>query len=1056
MKKIFTIILFLLAVINASAQVKVKGTVKDSKGEPVIGAMVILEGSESIGSMTDANGQYSITLPEGKKNPSLVYSCISYKTQTLPVGTRGIIDVVLEDDTEQLEEVVVVGYGAMRRSDLTGSVASVRIDEETALKSTTFDQMLQGKAAGVEVLNDSDNPDAGISVRVRGVSTFSGNSDPLYVVDGIVINGESGTAASVTDKLDTTFSRDLSTTNPLSGINPQDIASIEVLKDASATAIYGSQGANGVVLITTKQATREKPVVNFNAGVSVSQAASKIGLMTFDQYVDRLVATNKTDILGRIYENPETREGLKVTPVDWQDYVTRTGVSQRYYLSISGKPGTFNYFFSLGYNRTEGILLGTDSENFTARLNLVKELNKKMKLTFKSTYGYTYSNLINGTTISAANSNAAIMMSVQRTKPFIYADPNAEYDEEDDEMTSADEEAKWNPKRTLEGRSNSSKRYRINPSLAFNYKILKWLTFNSTIGADFNSNEYINSRDYVLTNGLGNIVGYTNGHNFRWNWDNYLAVWKKWGKHSLNATLGQSASRYTGDSEAYSAKQLPQKYAYGLDINEAASADSYMSSFSETVSSLLSFYGRAVYNFNERYILTGTVRFDGSSRFKGANKWGIFPSAAFAWRLVNEPWFNVPCISNAKVRLGWGQVGNQNIGNYLTTKLFGTSNIASHFNASQKETAITQSNIVNEDLKWETTEQLNAGIDLSFFKGRIALTADVYNKTTKDLLQSKKVSYSTGFETMSVNDGVIRNRGLELTLDLVPVKTSSFEWTIGGNFSINRNCLVNIGAMGSGMDIRLTPDSEPQRCTYFVGNGIMSAYQDQPINIFIEGQPMGLFYGYVFDGIVQEGEEVHGMSGALRKPGETKFRDLNNDGQWNVDDKTIIGNPNPDFTYGFNTSLSFKRFTLSATFTGSQGGQRANFNKIVGYYTVANKNSLYCAVENAWTPENKNNEWPALGNSYDSAMFSDRFLEDASYLRISNIALAYDFKISKSAKVLHGLGLSLSVGNPVVWSKYTGYTPFSNSFGNNIRRMGVDMNSTPYARSYSFDIKFIF
>lgn len=1055
MKKIIAIIILLASALSVSAQVKVKGSVKDSKGDPIVGAMIILEGTENVGSMTDADGKYTITIPEGKNN-KLNYSCISYKSQTVAVGTRGVIDIVLEDDNELLDEVVVVGYGAMRRSDLTGSVSSVRIDEENAMKSTTIDQMLEGRAAGVEVLSDSGNPDAGISVRVRGISTFSGNSDPLYVIDGVIMSGASGSGATVSSNLDLDSSRDLTTTNPLAGINTQDIASIEVLKDASATAIYGSQGANGVVLITTKQAIKDKPVVNFNAGVSLSQASSRIDLMSFDQYVDMLVDRQRNDLLNLIYEDPSTKTGLKVTPVDWQDYVTRLGVSQRYYLSISGKPGSFNYFFSVGYNRNEGVLRGTDSENFTARLNLAKSLNKKMKLTLKATFGYTNSNLINGSAGGSVSGNTAIMQSVQRSKPFIYANPNDEMSEEDVILADADEESRYNPKRNLEGRTNNSMRYRVNPSLTFNYKILSWLTFNSTFGADFHSNENRISRDDVLSGALGNIVGYGNAHSLRWNWDNYLAVWKKWNKHTLSATLGHSMSRNTSDNQAYSAKLLPQKHARGLDINEALAKNSYLSNFAESVNSLLSFYGRAIYNYNERYILTATLRFDGSSRFKGANKWGVFPSAAFAWRIVNEPWFDVPVISNAKIRLGWGQVGNQNIGNYLTERKFSTSSIASHFNDSGKETAITQSNIVNENLKWETTNQLNAGIDLSFFKGRLAITADVYDKMTRDLLQSKKVSYSTGYSSMSVNDGVINNRGVEVAIDAVPVKTSHFEWTIGGNLSLNRNKIVDIGSMGSGMPIRLSPDSEPVQCRYFTGNSIMSYMATEPVNIFIEGQPMGLFYGYKFDGIVQEGETVTGFSGSVRKPGETKFRDLNNDGVWNKDDKTILGNPNPKFTYGFRTSLSYRRFTLSATFSGAYGVDRANFNKVIGYYTLAGKNSLYCAVKNAWTPENKSNEWPALGTAFDTDAFSDRFIEDGSYLRISSITLSYDFKMPKSFKALHGLGLSLSVGNPVIWTKYSGYSPVVNAFGNNIKRMGVDMNTTPYPRTYNFDVKFTF
>ena len=903
----------------------------------------------------------------------------------------------------------------------------------------------------MQVLADNSNPDAGISIRIRGLSTFSGHSDPLYVVDGVIIAGETSSLSVLSSSVGDIASRESESTNALAGINPQDIASIEILKDASATAIYGSQGANGVVLITTKQAKSEKSSVSFSSGVTIGQAGSRYDNLTFEEY-ESLVYQYDTsgDYKGKLYSDPENRTGLMVKPMDWQDYIFRTSVSQRYYLSISGRPKGYNYHISLGYSSVEGVLKCTDSDALTGRINLSKDIFKGFTVGMKSTIGYTKSNLVNGANTSSTSKNySSVISSALFTFPYMYLSDTDDGDIDDNE------ELRYSPAKSMEGSTNVSERIRFTPSLFLEWKLSKLFSFRSTFGADVVYKENSKTKNNIMSFGHGNVAGVGESFASQYNWDNLLSFnWKR-GRHSISGTLGESYSKKSRIVYSVSAQELPYS-SYGISgMNSATAANSYYNSYGEDISSILSFFCRGIYNFSDRYILTGTIRTDGSSKFSGSNKWGFFPSAAFAWRLTSEPWFYVPWISNVKLRLGWGQVGNQNIGSYLTDYLYTSSFAPSHYDTG-KLLAIYSSNIANPDLRWETTTQENIGIDMSFFQGRLTLTADAYNKDTRDLLQSKNVAYSTGFTSMYVNDGWICNRGLEISVEGVPLNRKDIEWTIGANISINRNIIQDVGEMGDSSRIFLDENSKPVQRNYFYGDGIFNSTVKSPVNIFIEGQPMGLFYGYITDGIVQEDNTVLAFAeNVYREAGTIKYKDLNENGYIDDGDRTIIGNPHPKFTYGFNTSFSWKSFTLKMDFAGAYKFDIANMNNVMGYHTSFSRNGYADAYKLAWTPDNRNTNWPKFGAATD-AVFSDRYVEEGSWFKISNIALSYMFRIKRKGKVVNRIGLTLSVTNPYIWTNYTGYNPTTNSFGSDVRRLGVDLNSTPYMRSYNFDIKFNF
>ena len=1073
MKKIlFIALLFAQVLAYAQGTHSVKGTVKDSSGDPVIGAAVMLEGSSSTGAVTDLNGNWSFSYtPVAGKKARLTVNCLGYADQTIEIGNRAVINIVLEEDAEVLEDAVVVGYGSMRRSDLTGSVTSVRIDETEAGQSASLTSLLQGRAAGVQVTNNSASPDAGVSIQIRGASSFNSGSEPLYVVDGIIINANGD--SNLGSKLGDSDGGTNEATNGLMGINPLDIASVEILKDASATAIYGSQGANGVILITTKTASREKPTVTASFGLDINTPYKQQPMLDFYEYgeflraiVDSpLVAEYNSGMINTAKSRLNAMRGdyfwNRYQPIDWQDYLMRTAWNRRYYVSVAGKPKNSNYLFSVGYNDTKGIIQTTGFKNLTVRLNMEHNLNKKLLIGMRSGVSYLDSHLTQGASLGTLTAATSLMRSMITTAPFAKI---LDYDDDGDVIDWGDDEnQQYGPNRWMDGFVNNRVEYRINPSFYVQYKIMPWLTFRSTLGGDYRVTEQSRFKSRLLTTastGSTAAVGHTD--RLAWNWDNMLNFYKRLNKkHVLQGTLGMSMSRNQTIVQTTEGKNIDQWKAKELSLNSAAY--SYYT-YTEASASLMSFFARAIYNYADRYVLTTTFRADGSSRFAGKNKWGFFPSAAFAWRINQEPWFHVPAVSMAKLRLGWGQVGNQNIASYATIYNYGTSYYADHGNEAQTTLVTTTSNLPNRNLKWETTEQTNIGLDLGLFQGRFTLSADAYYKVTKDLLQTKKLAPSAGMDNPWVNMGAIENKGLEFTLDAVPVKVGDFEWSLGGNISFNRNKILSINPDGLENDyIYLTADPASQQyVSLFPGDqigwgNVMRTY----LNIFVEGQPMSLFYGLPTNGLVQEGEQgcpYSASDASYHGPGSINYIDVDGDGYITDMDRTIIGDPNPKFTYGFNTSLRWKSLTLTANFVGCYGNDIYNVNKMMDSntsYVMTNitKDTFY----QQWTPETPGNWYPTIGalNADDVKWAVDRYVEDGSYLRLSNLSLSWDVPIKKKDFLIRGVNITASGGNLWVWTKYSSWDPDVNSYGG-IKRKGADMGSYPGARSFRLDVKFTF
>ena len=1033
---------------------KVSGIVKDGDGSPVIGAAVVLVGSQSVGVVTDLDGNYTITIPAEHKNPRLEASSLGYKTVTADVKSS-VLDFVLYEDTEELEETVVVGYGSMRRSDLTGSVTSVKVDENDAMRSTSVDQLLQGRAAGVRVTNAGGAPDGGVSINIRGMSSFN-DTQPLYVVDGVIINSSGSSASLLTG--DGNYDED---TNGLIGLNPSDIANIEILKDASATAIYGALGANGVILITTKEARTEKPTISLNIGTDISHRYKKMDLMNFDEYVDYLsILDTKHDVLAYIYEDPYERTGLKVTPVDWQDYVMRTAVSQRYNVSISGKPSKMSYNLSLGYNNTQGIIKNTEVDRYTARLNLSNYLSKNFKIVFKTNIAYVESEGTQSTGSASMSASTSLVRSMLSSRPYTNGV------EEDNDQEETDEEEDINnlagPDKWMSGYSNKRKELRVTPNISADWRITRWLTFRTSLGGDYKGGRQVKFKSAKLnSSSVGANGGISHAESLSYNFDNMFLVNRKFkGGHNLSGTVGMTMYNNTSSSQVVQGWNIEQYVSKIASINSAP----YMNmTYVESSSSTLSFLSRAVYNYMDRYLLTATYRADGSSKFVGNNKWAHFPSFAFAWRMNQEPWFASRSISSAKLRLGWGRVGNQSVPNYRTFTNYGTSLLPSHSHSATSDDIVTvyPTTIANPALKWETTEQFNAGIDMGLWRGRLSFTLDAYYKETKDLLQNKRIAASNGFLNIWVNEGEISNAGVELSVTAVPVKTRDFEWVIDGNISFNRNRILEITPSAMPEKIFLNDDRQTDE-RFFYGSNIGSgSIAHNPLNIFIVGQPMGLFYGLKTDGIVQEGEVgVPWAEGAAeRAPGSINYVDLNGDNRISDDDRTIIGNPNPDFIYGLSTSFIWKRLTFDMKFVGSYGNDIYNVNALAEdhVYTVKQNHSRK-SVNNAWTKENPNDFYPALAQSSynDRTVITDRYVEDGSYIRISDITLTYSIPVKKKNRIFNGMSVGIRAANPYVWTRYSGWDPDVSSYGSSTTKMGVDAGSYPRARTYSMDLKFTF
>lgn len=1012
--------------------IKVEGLITNEKNEPIIGAYVVLKSNKKMGTTTDLNGRYVIDVPN-VDSETFIVSCIGYQTRHIHLKGRASLNVKLAAEQVIMDEIVVAGYGSVKKSDLTGSVASIKNTEEEAARAISMDKMLQGKAAGVLVSTGSAEPGGAMNVRIRGTSSLRGNNSPLYVVDGNIVSNLGDTDNPMSQGTGGGNSR-INEQNPLSAISPQDIESMEVLKDASATAIYGSQGANGVILITTKQGKTGKPAVSISSTTSFSSLKKEISMLNSPEYINfynAFVADEKDYLSMADYE-----------PINWQRSSTRTALSQNLRASVSGKSNKTNYYVALGYANNNGIIKQTNISKYDFRINLNQDISKKISLKTNTFFNSSSTAMTSGTD-KLANARTSIIRHMISYKPLKGNDPDLGYYDED--LTGPDV---W-----FSDYDDDSKENMFNTNITLDVKPAKWLTLRAKGGLVYRTKTRAIWYGTALFNGAqsNGKAGISALESKSYTAEGLALFDYRFNKkHAINGTLGVVYNSKDLTNTSITGEDFFSKSLRAKGISQAAILYPYK--YGEVGEQLFSMLGRAIYNFTSRYVLTATFRADGSSKFAQHNRYSYFPSFAFAWRASEESFLKeVEEIANLKLRLGWGKVGNQAISPYQTLSTYNSVNYTKPDGSA--EPGIRPSRIPNSDLKWESSEQYNLGFDLGLFKQKLNFTFDAYIKNTKDLLQEIALPHASGFQTMWVNNGEIQNKGVELSLNATPIKTTDLEWNIGGNITFAKSEIKHLGLSPSDFGML---KNQSGYYGEMVGNNTYSKF---PANIFLVGQPIGLFLGYATNGIMQE-EQYYSpenqkaplsINGQEIKPGDVLYIDQDGNGKVDDSDRVTLGNPNPNCVFALNSSLAYRQFSLDFSFTGMLGNEIINANLIEEYsVNNAQKNVRKDAFYQAWTADNRSSTFPRLGYQH-LGVLSDRIIENGSYLKLNYLTLSYRNNKIKS-KILKQITLSATASNLFTISSYSGYDPDVNSFANDASRMGIDLTSYPAARTYTLGL----
>ena len=1067
-QKFVTFMLALLATTALFAQTKVTGTVTDDIG-PVIGASVMEKGTSN-GAITDLDGNYVITVKPGA---TLVFSSIGYATQEIAVGSQTVINVKLSEDAEFLDEVVVVGYGTMKRSDLSGASVSMKEEDLKGSIISSLDQSLQGRAAGVSAVQTSGAPGSSSSIRVRGQATVNANAEPLYVIDGVIIQGGGNSGGDF--GLGGLGNGKVSTISPLATINPADIVSMEILKDASATAIYGAQGANGVVLITTKHGKAGDAKFSYDGMFAVSRQTSRIDMMNlreFAEYYNDMVDMGLVDHNGW-YADPS----ILGKGTNWQDEVFRTALQHQHQVSAQGGSEKVQYYVSGSYMNQEGTIIGSNFNRLSFRTNLDAQLKEWFKLGVNATYAITNDN------IKLADGQEGVIFYSLSTLPDIPV-----YDLDGNYSTTVREGyTSANPVALAMLDENLLKRQKLTGNVYAELTPIKHFVWRSEVGFDFSHSEATTYKPMV------NLGGWQRGNNSMsaqrnastyWSLKNYLTYSNTFGKHSLTAMIGQEAWESKWNYLSASNTGLPSDEIHNLSL--ATGNPTVGSGFGS--SAMASFFTRETYNYDNRYLLTYTFRYDGSSNFGPDNRWAGFHSVAGSWRFTNEKFMKnfaeSIALNSGKIRLGWGQTGNANIGGGAWES--GMSKMPTGLGDSQRP-----SNIANTGIHWEKQEQWNLGLDLSFLENKINLTVDLYQKVSSDMLMSMTLpSYmgtqgngSSALAAPKGNYGTIRNRGLEITLDTHPVDKKFFGWDSNFQISFNQNKLMALDGSANAQ---------------LVGYGQWSDI----VSVTEIGESLYNFYGYVVEGVYKDFDDIMSSPKAEKFPedgvfnryttvwpGDLKFKDVNGDGVINEKDRTNIGSPLPKFTFGWTNTFRFGNVDLSIFLNGSFGNKVLNYNMMgQGYNGLVHMNSTWTNqhvsikdrarlemidpgktyTDGSWQDDVTNvrvsnsgtmTPRPSIQDPNDNDRLSTRYIEDGSYLRIKNITLGYTFPKSLLEKAkIENIRLYMNVQNLYTFTKYTGFDPEVGASTQDSTGLtfGVDNGRYPSPMTCSFGVNITF
>ena len=972
MKKLFTLFFLVALSISVFGQDRIiSGKVTDAQGEGIPGVTVQILGTLT-GTTTDIDGSYKIAAKEGV----LKFSFIGFASQEIPITSENIINVVLLETAQTLNEVVVIGYGTQKKKDLTTAVSVVGEADIKDRPITSPAQALQGKAAGVQVTQPSGKPGVGMSVRVRGSTSVLAGNEPLYVVDGVP-------------------------TTDINGLNPTDIATMSVLKDASSAAIYGARAANGVVLITTKRGKDAAPVVSFNAYYGISNIRKTIDVLNTREY---------RDLMQEI--------GLTVDPTrtdfnNWSDKTFGTGQTQSYQFSFSGGTDKSKYFVSAGYLSDEGMVAPAKFDRYSVRVNLDNELNSWLKI------GTSFNILrINtkDTPDNASSGRGGVIMSALNTPPFL----NTYQGEKDPGFVLTDKtwydpnpfQPSWeNSVAYMDGAEQQTVQNRMSGNINAEIRLMKELTFITKLGADANNSQWDYYLDPFRTNygRVNNGIGRSNKWvGFTYLWENTLNYAKTFDKHNVSAMLGSSAQKYQGNNTYIEGNDFPAD----VSVKTINAANTVTGSTSRDEWALASFFGRATYDYMSKYYLTVSLRQDGSSKL--AHQWGTMPSFSAGWRISSEEFMKgMTNIDDLKIRGGWGKNGNQEgIPNYARYGLIGYSRVTPTTPLSGP--ASYQYTYGNPDLRWETTAQTNIGFDLTMFNARLTLTVDAYVKKTSDVLLNVQLPSTLPITTIQTNAGEIENRGIEFDLGGI-IMDKTVKWNADLNMSFNRNEVISL---------EYTP-------VYYFGR-IYSNNSD--VSIVKPGLPLGSFFGYVSEGV-----DPH--------TGDLIYKDIDNNGVINSSDRTIIGDAQPDFTFGFTNNFSYKKWDLNIFIQGSVGNDIYNATRIdlEGMFDSKNQSKV---VNNRWTPTDTIADIPRPGNM-DNVRNSTRFIEDGSYVRLKALTLSYRLiENTEKFKAIKKLSIYFSGENLLTFTNYSGFDPEVNAFGNSATEIGIDYGTYPQARTF--------
>ncbi|KOS08248.1 TonB-dependent receptor [Flavobacterium akiainvivens] len=1031
---------------TAFAQSTVSGVVSDDKGMTIPGVSVVVKGTDSA-TTTDVDGNYSISAPA---DATLVFSFIGFTTQEIAIKNRTSINLTLIEEAETLNEVVVIGYGSVKKDDVNSAVSSIRTKDIENLKQTTVDQMIQGKAAGVSVTNNSGQPGSAVSIRVRGTTSISGTNEPLYIIDGVPVSGDAtGKSMSGRPMGGNDFSSGGGAGNnavsPLSMINPNDIQSIDILKDASATAIYGSRGANGVIIITTKSGKKGTGKLNYEGYTSTATIYKTLDVLNLREYAAQQNALSlmfgiAPEQLRPEFANPE----LLGNGTNWQDEVYRTAVTQSHQLSFSGGSETTSYYLSGGFMDQEGTLLGSGYKRYTMRMNLDSKVKDWLRvganvntgitnevLTINQSYGGLISNtLLQAPDIPVRNPDGSFAGPLDNSMNATYFNPVAEALSKDNKLI----------------------RKNFLGNVYAEAQIIPGLKYRVEIGAN---TEFSEHTEFTPSYNWGVQVNQSADlTERRQNWysvnlKNLLTYDKKIGNHSFTVLIGQEAndSHWEGISATATGFQTNSVYGLNLADPDQTKTTSYQGS-----AAIYSLFARVIYDFNDRYGISASYRGDKSSKFdpNTDNQWGYFPAIAGSWKLSNEPFMEStrPYVDNIKLRLGYGETGNQQIPNNRYGATLGQQN-------SGLGSGFLPNIIPNPDVTWESMKQTNLGLDFSVLDQRLTVNFDVYKKESSGFLfQVPLPNYLTGgggqyggMDAPYSNLGAMENKGYDLTLNYA-TKGSEFTWNSTLVFSQYRNKLTELQ---SGLNL--------------VQSVNFNGYIPYDVTNTVVGQPIGMFYGYIAEGIFNDLTQLNnapiqfdqsvGTGAGQTYLGDIKYRDINGDNKIDASDRTVIGNPHPDFTFGFTNNFKYKNFDLSIFMQGSVGNDIMNLTWRNGTSNAQLYQNALADAANYWTPQNTDTNIPRpIGTtSNPNIQVSSRYIEDGSYLRIQNLTLGYSVPFDIINKIkLSRVRVYGSVQNLHTFTNYSGYDPEIGSFNQNVLLSGVDNGRYPTPRTFSVGI----